>query len=86
MKMSIDEDASKVFWVNKEKNCPLCGLKMKQLSFQLWQCKCGYRAKGDEGTEEEGEEDRERRHRLGGEADRRFREQKQPLHKGLRPM
>jgi len=84
MKMSVDEDDSTVFWVNKERNCPLCGLKMKQLSFQLWQCKCGYKAKEKE-TEEEGEEDYKRRHRLGGEKDRRFREQKQPPQKGLRP-
>ena len=70
--------------MNKERTCPLCGLKMKQLSFQLWQCKCGNKEKGEADVEEEGEEEHERRRRWGREKDGRFREQEQPLHKGLR--
>ena len=57
---------------------------MTQLSFQLWQCKCGYKEKVKEDAEKEGEEEQERRRRLGGERDGRFGEQKQPAHKGLR--
>ena len=70
--------------MNKERNCPRCGLKMMQLSFQLWQCKCGYKEKGEEDAEKEGEKEQERRRGLGGERDVRFKEQKQPAHKGLR--
>ena len=70
--------------MNKERNCPLCGLKMQQLSFQLWQCKCGYKEKGEKDIEKKGEKEHERRRRWGGEKDRRFREQKLPPHKALR--
>ena len=84
MKMSIDKDDSKVFSVNKERNCPICGLKMKWLSFQLWQCKCGYNKKGVKDVEEEGEEERNISHRGRGEKKELFRETKQPPQKGLR--
>ena len=70
--------------MNKERNCPLCSLKMKRLSFQLWQCKCGHKEKGEADVEEEGEEEHERRRRWEGEKDGHFREQKQPPQKGLR--
>jgi len=70
--------------MNKERNCPICGLKMTWLSFQLWQCKCGHKEKGEADAEGKGEEEDGRRRRWGGENDRRFREQKQPLQKGLR--
>jgi len=70
--------------MNIERNCPLCGLKMKWLSPHLWQCKCGHKKKGEAEVEEEGEEEHERRRRWGGERDGRFREKKQPPQKGLR--
>ena len=57
---------------------------MTWLSFQLRQCKCGHKEKGEADAEGKGEEEDERRRRWGGENDRRFREQKQPHHKGLR--
>ena len=69
--------------MNQERNCPLCGLKMTRLSFQLWQCKCGHKEKGEKDAEEEGEEEHEKRRRWGGEKDGLFRENEQ-THKGLR--
>ena len=72
--------------MNKERNCPLCGLTMERLSFQLWQCKCGHKEMGEKDVEEEGDDEQKRRRRWEGAKDGRFREQKQPLHKGLREM
>ncbi len=68
----------------EERTCPRCGLKMTQLSFQLWQCKCGYKAQGEANVDKEGKEAPRRGRRLGGTRDSRFREQKQSAHKGLR--
>ena len=82
--MNIDEAGSKVFSVNKERNCPLCGLKMKRLSPHLWQCKCGHNEKREADVEEKSEEEHESRRKRGGEKDGRFRETKQPSHNGLR--
>jgi len=70
--------------MNKERTCPLCGLKMTWLSPHLWQCKCGHKERGEADVEEEGEEEHERRRRWGGNKDGRFRNQKQPPQKGLR--
>jgi hypothetical protein len=67
----------------KDRYCPRCGLKMTQLSFQLWQCKCGYKEQVEKKSDEEGEA-HERGRRLGGERNGRFQEQKQSAHKGLR--
>jgi hypothetical protein len=78
---NLEEDGRKVFSMSEERNCPICGSKMKWLSFQLWQCKCGHKEKGEADVREEGEEKHERRLRWGAENNRRFREQKQP-HKG----
>jgi hypothetical protein len=44
----------------KERYCLRCGLKMTQLSFQLWQCKCGYKEQEEKGADEEGEDAHER--------------------------
>jgi hypothetical protein len=57
---------------------------MTQLSFQLWQCKCGFKEKEEKKSDEEGKEAPERGRRLGGERNGRFREQKQSAHKGIR--
>ena len=81
--MNIDEAGSKVFSVNKERNCPLCGLKMKRLSLHLWQCKCGNKEKREADVEEKSEEAHEKRRKRGGERGGRFREPKQPPQKGL---
>jgi hypothetical protein len=70
--------------MNKERNCPICGLKMKWLSFQLWQCKCGHKEKREKDAKEEDEEKQKIRRRWRRENNGRFREQKQPLYKGLR--
>ena len=80
---SFEEDGRKVFSMSKERNCPICGLKMKRLAFQLWQCKCMHREKGRDGEEEEGEEDLEKRLRFGVEKEGRFSEQAHPSNKGL---
>ena len=82
--MSLDEDDNNVFSGNKERNCPLCGLKMTRLSFQLWQCKCGHKEKREADVDEESEEGHEKRRKRGGERDGRFSETKQPPKKGLR--
>ena len=68
----------------KERYCLRCGLKMTQLSFQLWQCKCGYKMKGKETPNKEEKEEHETGRSLGGETDGRFRKQQQSAHKGLR--
>ena len=81
---NLEEDGRKVFSMSKERNCPICGLKMKRLALQLWQCKCGRREMGGESEEEEDEEEQERRLRFGVEKEGRFREQAQQSHKGLR--
>jgi len=70
--------------MNKERTCPLCGLKMTWLSPHLWQCKCGHKERGEADAEEEGEGEHERRRRRGEEKDGRFEEPKQPPQKGLR--
>jgi ribosomal protein L37AE/L43A len=75
--------------MSKEINCSICGLKMKRLSLQLWQCKCGRREMGGEGEEEEDEEEeakeeQERRLRFEEKKEGRFREQAQQYHKGLK--
>ena len=81
--MSFEKDDRKVFSVNKERNCPLCGLKMMRLSLHLWQCKCGHKEKREIDVEEKSEEAHEKRRKRGGERDGRFREPKQPPQKGL---
>jgi hypothetical protein len=68
----------------KERTCPRCGLKMTQLSYQLWQCKCGYKTQGEADADKEDKEAPTRGRRLGGTRDSRFRKQTQSAHKGLR--
>jgi hypothetical protein len=64
--------------MNEEKSCPICGLKMTWLAFQLWQCQCGHTERGAKDAAEENEDEPERDLRWGVEKDGRFREQKQP--------
>lgn len=84
MKISFEKDDRKVFSVNKERTCPLCGLKMMRLSPHLWQCKCGHKEKRETDVEEKSEEEHERKRKWEREKDRSFREPKQPPQKGLR--
>ena len=76
--MRIEKKDNKVFLVNKDRTCPLCGLKMMRLSPHLWHCKCGHKEKREADVEEKSEEEHESRRKRGGEKDRRFRETKQP--------
>ena len=82
--MSIEKKDNKVFLVNKDRTCPLCGLKMMRLSPHLWHCKCGHKEKREADVEEKSEEEHESRRKQGGEKDGRFRETKQPPYRGLR--
>ncbi|RLI44609.1 hypothetical protein DRO61_11955 [Candidatus Bathyarchaeota archaeon] len=78
IKMSIEKKDNKVFLVNKDRTCPLCGLKMMRLSPHLWHCKCGHKEKREADVEEKSEEEHESRRKRGGEKDGHFRETKQP--------
>lgn len=35
------------------KMCPVCGLEMKRLSLQLWECRCGHVERGKVAKEKE---------------------------------
>lgn len=46
--------------MNKVKLCPVCGLKMKELSPLLWECKCGHVEKGKPSKERKVKREMER--------------------------
>lgn len=44
--------------MNEDKICPVCGLKMKKLSPQSWECRCGHVEKGKVGREKDRRENK----------------------------
>jgi hypothetical protein len=60
-------------------------MKMKKLSIEVWECRCGHREIGKEAEEQErGEEEQERRIRSWEEKNKRFGKQATLSYKKVR--